>query len=136
MNQSTPSDRTLICSLYQWALFIWLYSLLYPTSPLTPQIQFSVKKCISLLQCVPATSPGLSCLLFPLFIIGSASIEEDDRTIVSEIFHRLEKFSQLGNVVVAHRVVKGMWEKFDGGAERSWDWMEQLREGNVSVLVT
>ncbi len=78
----------------------------------------------------------MSCLLFPLFIVGTAAIRKKDRDDVKEIFRRLGEWSKLGNIGLTWKVVERIWEREDEGAEGSWDWVGMLEHDGISFLVT
>jgi len=78
----------------------------------------------------------MACLLFPLFVIGSAAIKVEDRETISAHFRRLQAWSSLGNIDLAYRVVLKMWEDHDHDSGASWDWVKQLEAHGMSLLVT
>jgi hypothetical protein len=94
-----------------------------------------VKSAIGDLEQIDTASRVLSCLLFPLFIIGTASIEEADRTVVKTHFQNLKAWGGLGNVKVAQQIVQRSWTSHDN-IPRSWDWMAQMEMSGISVPVT
>jgi hypothetical protein len=134
--KSTDAEQRLIGSLYQWALFIWLYCIVHPDGIADEKLQSAVKSAIGDLEQVDTASGVLSCLLFPLFIIGTASIEEADRTMVKTHFQNLKAWSGLGNIKVAQQIVERSWTGHDDKIPRSWDWMAQMEMSGISVPVT
>ena len=129
-------DRQLIALLYRGVLFIWLYSIIYPDGQGNSKVQNIVKSSLADMQRISPDSGGKSCLLFPLFIVGAASISNEDREAVSMQFEALGSWSALGNVSLAHKTVKNMWNDHDSGVPRSWDWMRHLQTCHTSLLVT
>lgn len=129
-------DRQLIALLYRGALFIWLYSIIYPDGQENSKVQDIVKSSLADMQRISPDSGGKSCLLFPLFIMGAASINNEDREAVSAQFDALGSWSALGNVSLAHKAVRDMWKDHDSGVPRSWDWMRHLQTCHTSLLVT
>jgi len=82
-------------------------------------------------------NPGeMACLLFSLFVVGSAAIRQEDRNIVTKHFKRIREWSSLGNVNLTFEVVKKMWEDHGAGLPRCWDWVIQLERHGMSLLVT
>ncbi|KFZ25485.1 hypothetical protein V502_00036 [Pseudogymnoascus sp. VKM F-4520 (FW-2644)] len=134
--KSTDSDQRLIGSLYQWALFIWLYCIVHPDGVADIKLQTGVKRAIEDLEKIQTASGIFSCLLFPLFIIGTASIEENDGEVVKSRFQSLAAWSGLGNVKIAQRIVQNSWENFDEAVPRSWDWIAQMERHGISVPIT
>jgi hypothetical protein len=130
--KSPDAEQRLIGSLYQWALFIWLYCIVHPDGIADEKLQTAVKSAIGDLEQIDTASGVLSCLLFPLFIIGTASIENADRIMVKTHFQNLKAWSGLGNVKVAQQIVQRIWTSHDDNIPRSWDWVAQWRcQGSV-----
>jgi hypothetical protein len=134
--KSTDAEQRLIGSLYQWALFIWLYCIVHPDGIADEKLQTAVKSAIGDLEQIDTASGVLSCLLFPLFIIGTASIEDADRVVVKTHFQNLKAWSGLGNVKVAQHIVQRSWTSHDNNIPRSWDWVAQMEMSGISVPVT
>jgi hypothetical protein len=133
---SQDLEQCLIGSLYQWALFIWLYCIVHPDGIADERLQSAVRCAIQDLEQIQSTSGVLACLLFPLFIIGTTSIGEADRAVVKSHFQSLTAWSGLGNVRIAQEIVQRSWESYDNAVPRSWDWMAQLELRGISVPIT
>ena len=129
-------DRELIAQFYQWALFIWLFSIVYPNGKSDPLVQSAVKDMAVRMGEIKSGDGVMACLLFPLFVVGSAAIRQEDRNAVTKHFKRVRAWSSLGNVDLTFEVVKRMWEDHDAGQPRSWDWVIQLERHGMSLLVT
>jgi hypothetical protein len=129
-------DRELIAQFYQWALFIWLFSIVYPNGKSDPLVQSAVKDMAVRMSEIKSGDGVMACLLFPLFVVGSAAIRQEDRNAVTKHFKRVRAWSSLGNVDLTFEVVKRMWEDHDAGQPRSWDWVIQLERHGMSLLVT
>ncbi|KAH8592745.1 fungal-specific transcription factor domain-containing protein [Bisporella sp. PMI_857] len=130
------NERKLIAEHYKWSLYIWLFSLIYPESKADPKIQEAVQRIAGEMCGIKFGDSVMSCLLFPLFVIGSAAIRQEDRDIVSIQFQRLREWSSLGNIDLTFEVLKMLWEDHDSGAPRSWDWVKKLETRGMSLLVT
>lgn len=129
-------ERRLITEFYQWALFIWLYSIVYPDGKADAKVQNAVQ-IIATGMCEIKPGDGvMACLLFPLFVVGSAAITTKDRDAVLAHFRRLRAWSSLGNIDLTERVIRKMWDDHDEGLPRSWDWVKQLESHRISLLVT
>ncbi|CZR60524.1 uncharacterized protein PAC_10420 [Phialocephala subalpina] len=129
-------ERKLITDFYQWALFIWLYSIIYPDGKADAKVQNAVQR-IATGMCEIKPGDGvMACLLFPLFIVGSAAITVKDRDAVSAQFRKLRAWSSLGNIDLTERVIRKMWDDHDEGLPGSWDWVKQLESHGMSLLVT
>ncbi|CZT05158.1 uncharacterized protein RAG0_11369 [Rhynchosporium agropyri] len=132
---STPTE-TLAAGFYQKALFIWLFSIIYPKQSGHERVQDNVK-CILKGMCEIQPGDGvMACMLFPLFVAGSAALEKEDRKQVIEHFAALKLWSAFGNIDSTCNTVKEMWKLRDAGDENSWDWVRLLRSTQMSILVT
>jgi hypothetical protein len=130
-------ERNLITEFYQWALFIWLFSIIYPDGKADPKVQNAVQRITTGMYEINSGDGVMACLLFPLFVVGSAAITLHDREKVSAHFKKLRNWSALGNIDLTEKVVRKMWDDHDDGVEGSWDWIKQLEGMNgLSLLVT
>ena len=129
-------ERMRIAEFYQWALFIWLYSIVYPDGKSDSAVQSNVQRMIIGMSDIKCGDGVMACLLFPLFIVGSAAISPEDRTAVEGHFKRVRAWSSPGNVDLTFKVVEKMWQENDEGVPRSWDWVMQLERHGLSLLVT
>ena len=132
--ESTDLESKVMGELYQWSLFIWLFSTIYPDGIEREQVQQVVRNAV--IHFADVQSSAMSCLLFPLFVVGCATITLDDRAKIDQHFERVSAWSHLGNIKLAQEVVHHVWTQHDAGAARSWDWMKQLRARNINFLVT
>ena len=134
--KTNSKERRLIAEVYRWALFIWLFSIVYPEGKADEKVQTAVQKVAAGMCEIKYGDGVMACLLFPLFIVGSAAIETQDRETISGLFTRLRSWSALGNIDSTYRVVEKMWQDHDEGVPSSWDWVKQLDAHGMSLLVT
>jgi hypothetical protein len=130
------TERRLIAEFYQWALFIWLFSIVYPEGKVDHKVQGAVAFIASRMCNIKSGEGVMSCLLFPLFVIGSAAIRAQDRDAISAQFVRLRAWSSLSNIDLTYGIVQEMWKDHDRGMPKSWDWVKQLEMRGMSLLVT
>ncbi|KAK5553782.1 DNA-binding transcriptional regulator ume6 [Exophiala xenobiotica] len=128
-------DQRLAFSAYSAALFVWLYSIIYPDKVADDKVQTCIRQGLDDMQQIQA-SGVLAFLLFPAFVFGFASVLSEQRAEVSAVFDRLSGFSGLGNVRLARDLVKTSWLDHGTGCVRSWDWMQQMQANGISVPVT
>lgn len=76
------------------------------------------------------------CMLFPCFFLGVASTVPNDRQEITAEFERLQGWSGLENLKLAHNVVNRLWDAYDSGLARPWDWMMHKDLHGISVPVT
>lgn len=129
-------ERKLMSEYYQWALFVWLFSVVYPHGKSDLTVQSAVKRIAAGMCDITPGEGVMSCLLFPLFVIGSAAIDLDDKVAIRKQFHRLRSWSALGNIDIAYRVVEKMWLDYDLGLPGSWDWVKQMESHGISILIS
>jgi hypothetical protein len=72
----------------------------------------------------------------PLFLLGCAAFERDQRPEILQAFEGLEAYSALGNIKYAKAIVEKVWEMMDAGDEDSWDWETIIRKQGWDFLVT
>lgn len=133
---AVSAERQLIAEFYQWSLFIWLFSIVYPEGKGDDKVQGVVTRLADRMCNINSSEGVMSCLLFPLFIIGSAAIRIQDREAISAQFRRLRAWSSLGNIDLTYGIVEKMWEDDDLGLPKAWDWVKQLEMRGMSFLVT
>ena len=78
-------------------------------------------------------------LLFrlPLFLLGCAAFEQDQRPPISAAFDKLRLWSCLGNISNAREIVEQMWQLMDEGRENeTWDWEMIIHNRGWKLLVT
>lgn len=129
-------DLQLAYSAYTSALFVWLYSIMYPDNIADKKVQAAIRRGLGGVHRIQ-TKGLLAFLLFPAFALGSACTLPEQREDATALFERLKSFSNLGNVRLAQRVVEKSWEDYDKGTNRSsWDWLRQMEVQGVSLPVT
>ncbi|KAK0109149.1 hypothetical protein ONS96_002974 [Cadophora gregata f. sp. sojae] len=126
----------LVASFYQMALYIWLFSILNPDHRDHEKVQFNVTRIVTGMCEIPVGDGVMACMLFPLFVAGSAALKQEDRNLVITHFATLKRWSALGNIDVALKVVQRMWEHQNAGMQSSWNWVKQLEGSKTSLLVT
>lgn len=78
-----------------------------------------------------------SILLLPLFILGCCAFEPEQRSEIAEAFVRLQRWSKLGNITYAKRVIEEVWVMMDTGrAEETWDWESIIYNHEWDFLMT
>lgn len=121
---------------YRTALFVWLFSIIYPDNMIDERVQMMVQRGIKSLACIKPSSGSYTFLLFPLLVYGVVSIRQEDRDSVDKQFQRVEGFSRLGNIRLCQNVVHKTWESYDAGQKRSWDWVSSMQSEGVSFPIT
>lgn len=129
------SDLCDIYEAYIAACFIWLFSILYPDSLADDKVQTMVRRGLDSLSSIQM--PGLqSFTLYPVFVIGTACIQQQDREVLDEQLDRIERLRRFRNVQLCSSVIKNTWAAYDAGEKQSWDWIRLMETQGVSVPVT
>jgi len=73
----------------------------------------------------------------PLFLLGCAAFEPDQRPDIRTAFQRLQDWSSLGNIKYARAIVEQIWQMMDEGQEEeTWDWETIIANRGWDFLVT
>ncbi|KAG4440518.1 hypothetical protein IFR05_003988 [Cadophora sp. M221] len=135
--QATSSrSEYLIASFYKMALFIWLFSIIYPDQKAHRKVQDNVRHIVTEMCEIRSGDGVMACMLFPLFVAGTAAVNKEDKSLIMLHFETLKKWSALGNIDLALKAVKKIWELHEAGVKNSWNWVKQLKISKMSLLVT
>ena len=129
------SDLCDIYEAYIAASFIWLFSILYPDSIADDKVQTMVHRGLNSLLSVQ--TPGLqSFALYPVFVIGMACIQQQEKDVLNEQLDRIERVRGFRNVQLCRTVIRNTWIAHDAGEKQSWNWIRLIEAQGVSVPVT
>lgn len=133
--QTPGTPRYTITMLYRQASWVYLYRTAQPSRP-HPSLKSAVDIGITYIQEL-APEPWIqSNVLLPLFLIGCASFEEEQRTEITRAFNNVLACTGLGNITFAKEVVDRIWELMDSGDDDSWDWEKIIHSKGWDFLVT
>jgi len=133
--QSPGTPRYTISMLYRQATWVYLYRTTKDSRP-HPFIKSAVDDGIRYINELPSEGWIQSNVLLPLFLIGCAAFEEEQRTEVSKAFSGLVKCTGLGNITFAKEVVDDIWKLMDAGDRESWDWEKIINAKGWDFLAT
>lgn len=133
--QSPGTPRYTISLLYRQASWVYLYRTAQPSRP-HPHIKAAVDMGIRYINELPAEDWIQSNVLLPLFLIGCAAFEEDQRVEVTRAFSGVMSSTGLKNISFAKEVVDRIWELMDAGDDDSWDWEKIMHSKGWDFLVT
>lgn len=78
-----------------------------------------------------------SILLMPLFLLGCAAFDPQQRPEIDDAFQRLQDWSNFGNIKNSRLIIQELWRMMDNGqAEQTWDWETIMDEKKMYFLVT
>jgi hypothetical protein len=133
------SPRYAASLLYRQCTWIYLHRTIQLSRP-SPTFKQAVDEGLTYLRMLPwesrdEVSAG-SILLMPLFLLGCAAFEEEQRPEISRAFQRLQEWSNLGNIKYARMIVEQIWEMMDQGREEeTWDWETIIAKRGWDFLV-
>lgn len=134
-NQVEGSPRHTGGLLYRHCAWVYLFRTMEVGR--NPKIKVAVDQCLELLRAIPENSGVHAILLLPLFLIGCAAFEEDQRPDIRRRFEHLQEWSSLGNIRHAYNVVQEMWRLMDTRPDdESWDWAHVMKNMGYDMLVT
>jgi hypothetical protein len=134
------SPRYAASLLYRQCTWIYLHRTIQHSRP-SPAFKQAVDEGLSYLRMLPWDSDDdgstQSLLLMPLFLLGCAAFEPEQRPEISHAFTRLQEWSNLGNIKYARMIVEQVWEMMDEGREEeTWDWESIIAKRGWDFLVT
>jgi len=134
-NQGGDEHRYYASLLYRQCTWLYLFRTICKSAP-DPRIHAAVDEGLEYLRKLPSDAPTQSVLLMPVFILGCAAFDPDQRPDIIKAFDGLEQYSRLGNIQYARKVVERVWEMMDAGNEDSWDWETILSDMGWDFLIT
>jgi len=135
---SPDSPRYAASLLYRQCAWIYLHRTIQLSRP-SPAFKQAVHEGLAYLRMLPDTQDGStqSILLMPLFLLGCAAFEPDQRPEISAAFTRLQEWSGLGNISYAKEIVEQIWGMMDEGREEeTWDWEGIIAGRGWDFLIT
>ncbi|KAF2272141.1 uncharacterized protein EI97DRAFT_462241 [Westerdykella ornata] len=133
--QTPGTPRYTISMLYRQAAWVYLYRTTKESKP-HPYISTAVDNGIRYIKELPAEGWIQSNVLLPLFLIGCAAFEEQQRVEVERAFQGLMACTGLGNIASAKEVVEEVWRLMDRGDPDSWDWEKIINARGWDFLAT
>lgn len=133
------SPRYAASLLYRQCTWIYLHRTIQLSKP-SPTFEQAVDEGLEYLRMLPWKIDGgstQSILLMPLFLLGCAAFEPEQRPEISAAFQHLQEWSSLGNIKYARMIVEQVWEMMDEGREEeTWDWESIIAKRGWDFLVT
>ncbi|KAF2734699.1 hypothetical protein EJ04DRAFT_563981 [Polyplosphaeria fusca] len=133
--QTPGTPRYTISMLYRQATWVYLFRTTKESAP-HPYIKGAVDDAIRYMNELPAEGWIQSNVLMPLFLIGCAAFEADQRVEVNRAFSGLMAVTGLGNIHHAKEVVEKVWHLMDTNDPESWDWEKIINNKGWDFLAT
>ncbi|EME81023.1 uncharacterized protein MYCFIDRAFT_204155 [Pseudocercospora fijiensis CIRAD86] len=140
---SCPPDTPRFVASLLYKQCTWLYlARTTLASQRDPQFKQAVDQGLSYLRMLPWDSDDgsgsmQSILLMPLFLLGCAAFEPEQRPEIAQAFQRLQEWSKLGNIKFARQIVEEVWQMMDDGRQHeTWDWETIIARKGWDFLVT
>jgi len=132
----TPgTPRYTVSMLYRQATWVYLYRTTKESRP-HPFIKGAVDDGIKYINDLPSEGAIQSNMLLPLFLIGCAAFEQDQREEINRAFGGLMASTGLGNISFARDVVERVWQLMDADDVESWDWEKIIKGKGWDFLAT
>lgn len=132
------SPRYAASLIYRQCAWIYLHRTIQLSRP-SAAFKQAVDEGLTYLRMLPDTQDGStqSILLMPLFLLGCAAFEPEQRPEISAAFTRLQEWSGLGNISYAKEIVQQIWGMMDEGREEeTWDWEGIIAGRGWDFLIT
>ncbi len=133
--QPAGTPDFLAAQLYRQCTWVYLYRTIQPSKP-NEKIASAVDGGLQYLRQLPSDTGSQSILLMPLFLLGCAAFEPEQRPEIGKAFDVVIAYSNLGNIKPARLIVEKVWEKMDAGDETSWDWETIIKDMGLDLLIT
>ncbi|KAL1595100.1 hypothetical protein SLS60_009787 [Paraconiothyrium brasiliense] len=133
--QTPGTPRYTLSMLYRQATWVYLYRTTKKSKP-DPYIRSAVDDGIKYINELPAEGWIQSNVLLPLFLMGCAAFDEDQRLEINRAFNGLMAVTGLGNITSAKEVVDQIWHLMDIGDADSWDWEKIIHQKGWDFLAT
>ncbi|KAF2807685.1 uncharacterized protein BDZ99DRAFT_62615 [Mytilinidion resinicola] len=133
--QPEDTPRYTASMLYRQCTWLYLHRTILPSVP-SQNLKDAVDEGLFYLRQLPSDSSTQSILLMPLFLLGCAAFEAEQRPEILQAFEGLESYSQLGNIKYTRAVVEKVWEMMDKGDTDSWDWETIISNQGWDFLIT
>ncbi|KAL5412408.1 hypothetical protein PMIN03_004342 [Paraphaeosphaeria minitans] len=133
--QTPGTPRYTLSMLYRQATWVYLYRTTKKSKP-DPYIRSAVDDGIKYINELPAEGWIQSNVLLPLFLMGCAAFEDDQRFEINRAFTGLMAITGLGNITSAKEVVDKLWHLMDIDDPDSWDWEKIIHQKGWDFLAT
>ncbi|KAL6710443.1 hypothetical protein ACN47E_008491 [Coniothyrium glycines] len=133
--QEAGTPRYTISMLYRQATWVYLYRTTKKSQP-DSYIRSAVDDGIRYINELPAEGWIQSNVLLPLFLLGCAAFEDDQRTDINRAFSGLVACTGLANIGSAQEIVREVWTLMDSSSDDSWDWERLIHAKGWDFLAT
>lgn len=122
--------------LYRQCTWIYLYRTMKPSAP-SEELAQGVNGCLEYLKQLPDAGWTRGILLMPLFILGCAAFDPQQRPAIRAGFDSVQSYSYMGNIKHARQIVERVWQMMDEGREEeTWDWETIMANMGLDLLVS
>ena len=138
-SHAPDTPRHVASLLYKQCTWLYLARTMSASKP-DPHFKEAVDQGLNYLRMLPWENDGgsmQSILLMPLFLLGCAAFEPEQRPEIAQAFQRLQEWSKLGNIKFARQIVEEVWQMMDEGRQHeTWDWETIIARKGWDFLVT
>lgn len=133
--QQRDSPRYIASMLYRQCTWLYLHRTILPSTP-NASLHEAVDEGLAYLRQLPTDSSTQSILLMPLFLLGCAAFQPEQRPEIMQAFDSLQAYSNFSNIKYARHIVERVWQMMDDGDESSWDWETIISSMGWDFLIT
>ncbi|KAI9752268.1 MAG: hypothetical protein M4579_005692 [Chaenotheca gracillima] len=128
-------NKIIASQLYRQCTWIYLYRTIQPSRP-TAKLSDAVEEGLSYLRQLPPEQETHGLVLLPLFLLGCAAFNVEQRPDIRRTFGMLKRYTNSTNIDIAREVVDRVWARMDASDESSWDWETITQDMGFDTLLT
>ncbi|KAJ5260548.1 hypothetical protein N7478_012153 [Penicillium angulare] len=119
MEQQQP-DTEFATTAFEWAIRLRLHQVVEGYDPLHEFVERAIATILESVQNIPYASRVEGCLLFPLVIAGSSSVDIERRMIVKERLMVMENTLGFNHIQYARQLLEAVWDGATCSSDLNW----------------
>lgn len=128
------SDRgawTAFCAVYRYTASVYLYRALSGLDVDHHLVQKTVSNCMAVIAGTDLTSKLHHCILFPLLVIGTLCMEEEQRAVIRRSIEQTSTYLSFESLRSFKVFLENRWEKLDEKSEKHirsnwWSYFDEI----------
>lgn len=113
-------DTEFATTAFEWAIRLRLHQVVEGYSPLHEFVEKAITTILDSVQKVPYASRVEGCLLFPLVIAGSSSVDIERRMMVKERLMVMENTLGFSHIQYARQLLETVWDGATCASDLNW----------------
>jgi hypothetical protein len=114
------------CAVYRFTASVYLYRALSGLYIDHPLVQKAVSDCMEVIASSDLTPKLHHCILFPLLVVGTLCMEEEQRAIIRRSIEQTSVYLSFESLRTFRLFMESRWEKLDSKSEEymrsNWWW--------------